>query len=354
MAARSSRRRATLADVARVAEVSKATASKALNQRDDVAESTRERVLAAVADLDYRPPAPAPAPPGRSALAVVFDIPASPYIMNVLQGVLATAHAAHADLLTCLAPSREARVRRVTARNWIGGLREAEVGGIVGLTLSEPDALIDAATEAGMPFVMVDPVDSSHERMVSIGASNWAGARNATEHLVALGHRRIGWIGGPETSGPARHRLEGYRAALVAAGIEFDPDLVRAGRFAVDAGARHARELLALPSPPTALIGCDDELAVGALAAAHESGLRIPGQLSVVGFDDTPQAAWTTPRLTTVHQPLTSMGRMAVETVLAMVAGAPAPARRLELTTSLTLRETTAPPTMATMAGEAS
>ena len=336
-------RRATLADVARAAGVSKGTVSKALNGRDDISSSTRERVLATVAELGYRSTThPGPDDESR-ALVVVFDIPASPYILNVLQGVLAEATGVHLDLLTRLAPALADRTQRATAREWVGEQRAAGAIGIIGLTLSEPDALLDAAAEADMPFVMVDPVDTRHRRMVSVGSSNWAGARAAVAHLIELGHRRIGWVGGPDGSIAAVDRFQGYRAALDAAGIELDRDLVRADQFAVAAGARHAHDLLTLPDPPTAIVAADDELAVGVLATAHELGVQVPDRLSVIGFDDTPQAAWTTPPLTSVHQHLDGMGRMAVQTILTMSSGARPASRHVELATSLTIRSTTGP-----------
>jgi LacI family transcriptional regulator len=328
-------------DVASAAGVSKSTVSKALNGRDDVSAQTRERVLAAVTELGYRPTtAPAPSS-ARRALAVVFDIPASPYILGVLQGVLASATDQHVDLLTRLAPERTSRTHRAVAREWIADQRAAGVVGIIGLTLSEPDGLIHAASDATLPFVIVDPVDTRHRRMVSVGSSNWAGARTATEHLIGLGHRRIAWIGGPDASSAARDRLYGYQAALDAAGLEIDPALVRSDLFDVAPGARHARELLTSTNPPTAIIAADDEIAVGVLATAHTLGVRVPDRLSVMGFDDTPQAAWTTPPLTTVHQHLEGMGRMAVETALAMAEGRHPTSRHVELATSLTVRAST-------------
>lgn len=342
MGSDSVRRKATLADVAAEAGVSKATVSKALNGRDDVASGTRERVLAAVTALGYRPttsPAPGSA---RSALAVVFDIPASPYILNVLQGILASATDEGLDLLARLVPDRTVRTQRAAARSWIAEQRDCGVVAIIGLTLSGSDALVDAAADAGLPFVMVDPVDTHHRRMVSVGSSNWAGARAATDHLIALGHRRIAWVGGPDGSDAARDRLYGYRAALDAAGIEVDSALVRSGRFDVGTGMLHARELLSMPTPPTAIMAADDELAVGVLAAAHELGLRVPEDLSVTGFDDTPQSTWTNPPLTTVHQHLDGMGRIAVQTVVAMSSGRNPASRRIELATSLTIRSSTA------------
>lgn len=335
------RRRATLADVAAAAGVSKATVSKALNGREDISAQTRERVLAAVTELGYRSTTGLASTPTRRALTVVFDIPASPYIMGVLQGVLASATDRHVDLLTRLAPERASRTQRAVAREWVSDQRAVGVVGIIGLTLSAPDALIHAASDADLPFVIVDPVDTRHRRMVSVGSSNWAGARTATEHLIALGHRRIAWIGGPEASDAARDRLYGYQAALDAAGLEVDPALIRTDQFEVATGARHARDLLGTAEPPTAIMAADDEIAVGVLATAHALGIRVPDQLSVVGFDDTPQAAWTTPPLTTVHQHLEGMGRMAVETVLAMAEGRRPASRHVELATSLTVRDST-------------
>ncbi len=343
MGAEPTGRRATLADVAAAAGVSKATVSKTLNGRDNVAGATRERVLTAVAALDYRPTTARGSSTGRRALAVVFDIPASPYILKVLEGVLASATDAHHDLVTRLPPDRADRRRRAVAREWVADQSASGVVGIAGLTLSSPDALIDAAADAGIPFVMVDPVDTTGDRVIGIGSSNWAGARAAADHLIALGHRRIGWIGGPEASGAARDRFYGFNAALDAAGLTVDPTLVRAGQFDVATGARHAHDLLTSPDPPTAIMAADDELAVGVLAAAHALGVRVPDDLSVTGFDDTSQAAWTTPPLTTVHQHLDGMGRMAVQTLLTMAAGSWPASRHVELATSLTIRSSTGP-----------
>lgn len=336
------RRRATLTDVATTVGVSRATVSKALNGRGDISAETRERVLAAVAELGYRPStAPAEAS-HRRALAVVFDLPASPYILGVLQGVLTAASEARLDLLTRLPPAKPSRAQRAVAREWIAEQRESGVMGIIGLTLSQPNGLIDAASNAGLPVVIVDPVDTQHQRMVSVGSSNWAGARTATELLIALGHRRIAWIGGPEASDAARDRVYGYQAALDAAGIAVDPSLIRSGQFAIATGAQYARELLTAEQPPTAIMAADDEIAVGVLMSAHQLGIRVPQELSVTGFDDTPQAAWTTPPLTTVHQDLEGMGAMAVRTILAMADGNQ-PSSHVELATSLTVRDSTGP-----------
>lgn len=336
--------RITLADVAARAGVTTSTVSKALHGRDDIAESTRRRVVAAAAALGYRPSTRPWDPPRTRALAAVVDGEDSPYVAGVLRGVLAAATAAHADLLLRAAPDRDARRAPAHARAWAEQQRASGVVGVVGLTLGEPAALLAAATAVGLPFVLVDPVDVDGPEVVSVGATNWSGGRTATGHLLALGHRRIAWVGGPGTSTASQERLHGYRAALDSAGVAPDPELVREGPFSVGTGLRHGHELLRLAAPPTAVVCGDDEIAVGVLAAARDAGVPVPAALSVVGFDDTPQATWTTPALTSVHQPLAGMGRMAVETVLAMADGVPPASRQVQLVTTLTVRDSTAPP----------
>ena len=337
-------RRVTLADVAARAGVSKATVSKALNGRSDISTATNERVLAAVSALGYRSSTSPSMARSRQAIAVAFDIPASPYILGVLQGSITATASSQIDLLARLAPERGVRRDRDTARAWVAEQQRAGISGIIGLTLSQANALIEAANEAELPFVMVDPIDANHRGMISVSSSNWAGARTATEHLIELGHRRIAWLGGPQASAAARDRLYGYQAALDAAGLDIDSTLIHAGQFAVGSGAQLARELLTSAQPPTAIMGANDEIAVGVLATAHALGLRVPEELSITGFDDTPQAEWTTPPLTTVHQHLEGMGAMAVQTVLTMAAGRRPSSRHVELATSITVRESTAPP----------
>lgn len=335
--------RVTLVDVAHAAGVTKGTVSKVLNDRSDVAADTRAKVLAAVEQLGYRPPRSQWEPPRTRTLAAVFEALDSPYITNVLQGILAAATAADTNLLVRLPPDRSVRATRGAARAWVAEQQQAGVVGIIGLTLGEPTAVLQAAKDVGMPFVMVDPVDIHDPTVVTIGSTNWVGGRTATEHLLALGHRRIGWIGGPDASAAARERFHGYAAALDSAGLRLDRDVVRGGFFSVETGVTYGEELLRLAEPPTGIVCGDDEIAVGVLAAARELRVPVPGRLSVVGFDDTPQAVWTTPPLTSVHQPLTGMGRMAVETVLAMADGVQPASRQVQLVTTLSERGSTGP-----------
>jgi LacI family transcriptional regulator len=333
----------TLADVALRAGVSPATVSKVLNGRSDVAASTREHVMDIVAELGYQPTTQRQDRPRKPAIVVVLDFVASPYAGTVLQEILAAATEAATDLLLRLPPHPSVGASSEAAREWIAQQRASGAIGMVELAVASPGAVLNAANEARLPVVMIDPIGMADSRVVTIGATNWAGARSAADHLIRFGHRRIGWIGGPLSSAPSAERFHGYRAALDAAALEPDPALIRHDAFTVEAGFRHGRELLSLEEPPTAVVAGNDEIAIGVLAAAKELGVEVPGGLSVTGCDDTPQAEWTAPGLTSVRQPLAGMGRMAVDTVLAMAKGSRPASRHLQLATALTVRDSTGP-----------
>jgi LacI family transcriptional regulator len=192
--------------------------------------------------------------------------------------------------------------------------------------------------------VLVDPVNLPDTDIASVGATNWAGGLAATEHLIGLGHRRVGMIGGPADMLCTQARVDGYRTALDRAGIEAGKDLVRYGDFHHQGGFARTRELLELPDPPTAIFAGSDEQAMGAYQAARLAGLRIPDDLSVVGFDDLPTCEWLSPPLTTVRQPLEEMGRVAARTLLQLLDGRPPLTPRVELATDLRVRASTAPP----------
>jgi LacI family transcriptional regulator len=178
----------------------------------------------------------------------------------------------------------------------------------------------------------------------SVGATNWAGGLAATEHLLSLGHRRIGAIAGPGDYLCSRARADGYRSALERAGIRFDPALVRNGDFRHEGGFLRGSELLDLPDPPSAIFAGSDQQAFGLYESARQRGLRVPQDLSVVGFDDLPVARWVSPPLTTVRQPLAEMGRAAAEMLGDLIDGRPLRANRVELSTELIVRESAAPP----------
>jgi len=343
MSRRSRPERATLADVARLAGVSTATASKVLNGRSDVAANTRDAVLGVIAEIGYQPTTARRALQRDRTLVTVLDFVESRYAGTVLQGILAAATDAKAELLVRLPPHNWTGTSRVAARAWVAELRASGAVGIVALAVAVPDSVLLAAENAELPVVTIDPIDTTDSRVVSIGATNWAGGRSATEHVIGLGHRRIAWIGGPIGSAPSAERFHGYQAALDSTGIAPDRTLIHHDAFSVEAGLQHGREVLSLDDPPTAVVAGNDEIAVGVLAAAKELHIEVPGELSVTGFDDTPQTQWTTPRLTSVRQPLAGMGRMAVETVLRMADGVQPASPHLQLATTLSVRDSTGP-----------
>jgi LacI family transcriptional regulator len=193
-------------------------------------------------------------------------------------------------------------------------------------------------------MVMVDPAGVPALDVPTIGATNWAGGLSATEHLIALGHRRIGFVAGPDRLLCSRARLDGHRAGLDGAGIALDAELVRPGDFYHESGFVGGAALLDLSRPPTAIFAASDQMALGVFEAVRLRGLRVPEDVSVVGFDDLPEARWASPPLTTVRQPLAEMGMMAARTVLQLAQGEKIDSLRVDLATALTVRDSTAPP----------
>ncbi|WP_258534945.1 LacI family DNA-binding transcriptional regulator [Streptomyces sp. PT12] len=336
-------RRVTIAEIAAEAGVSEATVSKVLNGRDEVAPATRTRVRELLERRGYRRRGPRRADrrgaSGRSRLIdLVISELDSPWSTELLRGTEREARRHGAELVVTVAdggPADGAWLERVAGRGSDGVL----------LVLSPPPSAAARRLAAlGTPFVLVDPVGGFDPAVPTVGATNWAGGLAATEHLIGLGHRRVGIVTGPPELVCGQQRLDGYRAALARAGIAFDPALVRHGDFRPEGGARGAAALLDLAEPPTAVFAGSDLQASGVYAEAHRRGLRLPDELSVVGFDDVALCGWVSPRLTTVRQPLAEMARVAVRTVLAPRGDGPDGTPRIELATSLVVRESTAPP----------
>jgi LacI family transcriptional regulator len=195
-----------------------------------------------------------------------------------------------------------------------------------------------------IPLAVVDPAGLPAIDVPTVGATNWAGGLSATEHLLSLGHRRIGFIAGPKRLLCSRARLDGYGAGLAAAGLEIDPDLIRQGDFYHESGFAGADALLRLDRPPTAIFASSDQMAFGAYEAVRRRGLRVPDDVSVVGFDDLPESRWASPPLTTVRQPLAEMGLLAARTVLRLAQGEEIETPRVELATELVIRDSSAAP----------
>jgi LacI family transcriptional regulator len=226
---------------------------------------------------------------------------------------------------------------------WVRHALERGTDGLVSV-VAVPDADARRALEdTGTPLVVVDPRQPPPEGMLSVAATNFTGGLEATDHLLSLGHRRIATITGGFEQDNAIARLAGYRAALIRAGAATDDDLVHSGAYGVTSGYDGAKRLMALDEPPTAIFASSDDTALGALHALRELGLSVPGDVSLVGFDDLPVAPWIDPPLTTVRQPLAEMGATAVDLVH-RARTASGHTLRTELATSLVVRSSTAPP----------
>lgn len=335
-------RRPTLTEVAERAGVSIATASKVVNRHADVAPATRERVEDAIADLGYRAPG-LRRPDARRTVEFLVDKLDSPYAMEVLRGVTLAAEQDDVDV-TVSRVRRGGGDRPEPTSTWTRRLVAARRTGAIVVTAQVTETTYASIARARLPVVVIDPLHLTTPELVSVGSTNWSGGRAATEHLLALGHTRIAVVGGPEASMSAVARVDGFRSACQRAGVRVDPGLVRHVAFDHDAARDAADAVLRLPDPPTAVLASSDAQALGVLEAARRLGLSVPRDLSVVGYDDTYVAAWTNPPLTSVHQPLQDIGRVALRTVLALDEGRVPDAHHIELATSLVVRDSTAPP----------
>jgi len=334
-------RQPTIHDIAREAGVSAATISRVLNRRPEVAPATRARVLRVIRERGFSSNRSARALSGGHTGLVGVTLPKieSAYFGLLADGVV-DALDEH-DLRAVICPTRHERDRELGLLDLLmHGLTE----GAVLILPSESSRELLALRDGGYPFVVLDPKTPAGPGIVSVSAANAAGAAAATEHLLELGHRRIGLITGPAGWCATEERLAGHRAVLVGAGLPRDPALEIEADFEVAGGRLAAARLLALADPPTAILAFNDNLAAGAYQAARRRGLELPRELSVIGFDDVEHAGLVTPGLTTVRQPLREMARMAVDLFERLRADQPLEALAVELGTRLVVRESTAPP----------
>lgn len=330
-------RAATLAEIAREAGVSTPTVSKVLNGRADVAAATRERVEELLHQYGYqRRRSSAPSSP---LLELVFHELESAWAMEVIRGVENVVREEGMSVVLS-----ESSGQLSLGQSWMDGVLARRPTGVV-LVLSGLDKAQQAQlTSRDIPFVVMDPAGDPGQDVPAVGTTNWNGGLAATRHLLDLGHRRIGMVAGPRRMMCSRARIDGYRAALETTGVAFDPALIREGDFHHETGYRVGLELLRLKDRPTAIFTGNDLQALGLYEAARELGLRVPEDLSVVGFDDLPIVRWVGPPLTTVRQPLTEMAEVAARMVIDLARGNPPSALRVDLATSLVERSSTARP----------
>jgi LacI family transcriptional regulator len=331
-------RKTTLADIAAEAGVSLPTVSKVVNGRPDVSPATRARVELLLDRHQY--PRSGPRLSRKSGLIdLVFNGLDSPWAVEILRGV--EEWGAQQGTAVAVSSVRHGDTRPAS---WTSTIASHHSDGVILVITKVTEAQVGQLRGAGIPLVVIDPANTPPADIPSVGATNWAGGLAATEHLLALGHRRIAAITGPADYLCSLARLDGYRSGLDRAGVAFEPALVRYGDFHHEGGFSRAGELLDLQDRPTAIFAGSDQQAFGVYEAARQRGLRIPEDLSVVGFDELPVARWASPPMTTVRQPLAEMGSAAAQMLGELIDGLPLRSSRMELTTELIVRESTAAP----------
>ena len=320
-------RNPTIRDVAERAKVSVKTVSRVINREASVLASTRERVLHAIAALNYQPNQAARNLRSARAYAMglVYDNPNPYYIIGAQNGVLSACREAGFGLQIhpCDSSSPDLLVELTSL------VRHSRLAGLVlAPPMSERKTLIDGLAAQGIPFVRIisapaDPQDG----YPCVYVDDRDAAYDITKHLIQLGHRRIGFIWGGTSHRSSSERYLGYERALKDYGLALDRKLVIPGDYSFDDGFRGARKLLALLEPPTAIFGSNDEIAAGVLAAAKSSGIEVPFELSIAGFEDSPFSRQSWPALTTANQATADIARQAALLLLATLQAAEDPAR---------------------------
>jgi LacI family transcriptional regulator len=307
-------RKASIDDVAKAAGVAIKTVSRVLNNEPNVREETRAHVLAAVKRLNYHPSPSARSLASRRSylIGLVYDNPGGNYTIEVQRGALARCREGKFLLLlhevTGTGEELTHDVLAFANQTHIDGL-------ILAPPLSENPDIIGALDQHGLPFARIAPNDFKHSSPY-VDMDDEGAAREMTEYLIGLGHRRIAFIIGRPGHFSSAERLRGYKAALKTHKIPLNADYVRQGDFLFDSGLEAARHLLALPERPTAIFAANDDMAAGALMAAHEMGVAVPGDLSVAGFDDAAISRTVWPPLTTINQPTYDLSYSAADLLL--------------------------------------
>jgi LacI family transcriptional regulator len=338
------RMRPTLATVAASAGVSVATVSKVLNGRSDVAEATRKTVQEVLQQHDYVRSTPQRTDTAaHPTVQVEVDGALNAYHSEVVQGVIDAGSQLGVDIVVGSHVGERGGRRGEPPAAWARWLAASGRRGVIAVTSRLTAEHLTALSRAKMPLVVVDPMNMPRAKVTSVGSTNFAGGLLATQHLLGLGHRRIGYIGGPKTAACNHARVHGYRAAMESGGAPILPEYVTTGFFDYETGAAMGAFMLDLPEPPTAIFAGCDEIALGVIEAARTRGLSVPRDISLVGFDDTQLARMAAPPLTTVRQPLREIGGVALRTALRLAMGEVIESHHVELATALIVRGSTAP-----------
>jgi LacI family transcriptional regulator len=330
----------TIVEVAAQAGVSFGTVSRVINNDVHVKKETRARVLETMQQLGFVANRQARSLAGGRSNTIGVLVPdlGTGYIEEIIRGIDAELSLTNLDLIlytTHRTASKES--------NYVANLATGMVDGLLLVLPRSPADFIGNLTQRKFPFVLIDHQGTGGD-CAAVGATNWQGGYNATEYLVGLGHKRIGFITGSMDLGCSVERLAGYRSALRTNHVNEAPELVYEGNFIQSDGYAGASALLDLAQPPTAIFASNDVMAMGVLDAVRNHGLRIPDDVSVVGFDDIPQSALVRPALTTVNQPLEKMGRVATQMLLDKLKNPEKEADRIELPTQLIVRDSCSSP----------
>jgi LacI family transcriptional regulator len=334
-------KRSTMAQIAMEAGVSTTTVSKVLNQLPGVGAQTRARIQQVIERHDYvQNHAARHLRKGQSGLLdlVIMRLEGG-YDLAIMQGVQDALEESGHRLVIFATKEDEA-----TERLWLRRLLDQSTDGVLLLLPYERIGIANALMALNIPFIAIGDRNEPTTAFPTIGSTIWLGGYTATEYLISLGHRRIGIITGPLHLTTSRARLAGYREALERAEIPIDPALICEGNYLLGDGVKQTYALLEQPDPPTAIFAGNDAQAAGVYQALYHRNIRIPDAMSVIGFDDVMYTAQMSPPLTTIHQPLAEMGKMAANMLLRLIEGQRLDSNHVELSTSLVVRESCAPP----------
>jgi len=329
----------TIIDVAREAGVSYTTVSRVLSGYEFVKESTRKRVMEAVERLGYVANLHARKLKGGRSQVIGLLVPhlEPNFLGTIMQGIDEELERANYDLMLYTTHRQQDK-----ESNYANLIANGPTDGILLISPLIPSSYLHMLRERKFPYVLIGQNDPSGKSAV-VDATYWQGAYDATRYLHQLGHRRIAFLAGTSSSRSAVERLVAYKAALSDCDIPYEEKLVVEGNYSPRGGYEATIALLREGDPPTAIFAANDLSAFGAIDAIRDSGLRVPEDISVVGFDDIPQAALVYPKLTTVHQPLVQMGRVAVKMLFEQIDGQQLMPQRITLATSLVIRDSCAP-----------
>jgi DNA-binding LacI/PurR family transcriptional regulator len=334
----------TIKDVARAAGVAASTVSRYLNGQLRVSPATEAKVLEAVAELGYVPNAAARNLARRQSGVIGFVVPeiSNPYFGTIADYVVEAVERHGRLVLLC-----SHRSQSVKQASYIDLLASGAIDGMLYLGSFRSNERLAVAIAGGLPVVVVDEPIADLPPVSSVVMDDYAGGYQATSYLVALGHRRIAFVSGPAELGSVQERYRGYCDALSVGGLDASSQVRLSGQFTEQFGMSALPHLLAAASPPSAAFVASDYIALGVLSAAETHGIRVPGDLSIVGFDDIRFAQYVRPQLTTIRSPVDRLAATGVELLFERLADPGAPARTQILSVELVIRESAAAPALA-------